>query len=285
MGHPLFAEISGAYRHDATAADMSESRRLINSNELLMANSKYYYRPCTSGKTSATFEGGYSFVSYAEADGLTLICVVLGSDTVMFDDESAEMRNLTETRRLYEWGFSEFSWRDVLSPADFVGKVPVAHGNGADFVNLHPGSSITLLLDNDISSEDFAQTVKHYPPENGDTLYAPVNAGDTLGELTLEYIGDTAGKVALKHYGVDFGPILLVASTSVELNRLQFIRMQISDMLASKTARIVMWVLSMLVLGYIALVIRYNILRRKRLQKIAEAKRKLIQERKDPNKR
>ena len=271
MSHPLFVEIAGSYRYETVSTNMSESRRLTNSNELLNPNSKYYYRSCTAGKTSATYEGGYSFVSFAEANGLSLISVVLGAEAVVLEDESVDLQNLSETQRLLEWGLSQFSWRTILSSAELVGRASVTHGAGADFINLHPESSITLLLDNDISNEDFLRTIKIYPDEKGETLYAPVYAGDVLGEVTLT------------RAGVNYGTVLLIANTDIELNRLQFIRMQIRDMLATSTARRIIWIMVVLVLGYIALVVRYNVLRRKRLRKIAEARKKLIEERQNQN--
>ena len=267
LRYPLFVEITGAYRYEIEETNMSEPRRLTNSNEMLNSNSKYYYRPCTSGMASATYEGGYSLVSFAEANGLSLISVVLGSDDFIYEDESVDLRNFTESQRLFDWGLSQFSRRTVLSPTDIVDKAPVMHGAGADFVNLRPEVSVELLLDNDVPIEEFVRVVTIYSVENGETLVAPIYAGDVLGEVTLT------------RKGTDYGTILLVANTSIELNRMQFIRMQVKDMLASSIARTVIWSLAALVLGYIALVVRYNILRRKRLKKIADAKRKLKEER------
>ena len=274
MGHQMFVEISGALRYDTKADVDSEPYKLTNLNTLLNLNSKYYYKPCSSGAVSATFEGGYSFVSYAEADGLSLISVILGSDTIVFEDESAEMRNLTEARRLFEWGFSQFSWRTIVSPdKPPVGKAPVTHGAGADFVNLRPETTITMLLDNDIRDEDFIRTITIYSVKNNEVLYAPITAGEVLGEMTLTRNGE------------NYGTVLLVANTNIDLNRLQYIKMQLTDMLGSRIARLIMWALMMLVLGYVALVIRYNVLRRKRLRRIAEAKKRLVDERRGQDRR
>ena len=203
MKHPLFVEIVGTYRYETSATNVSEARRLTNTNEFLSPNSKYYYEACTAGKTSATYEGGYSFVSFAEAHDLTLISVVLGSDDVVLEDESIDMRNLSETRRLFDWGFSRFSWRTILSTTDFVAKAPIVNGEGSDYINLRPESSITLLLDNDITDEDFIRTITIYPVENREVLYAPVFAGDILGEVMLAY------------NGIEYGTVFLVAADSI----------------------------------------------------------------------
>ena len=265
--NPLFAEISGTYRYTTAATNLSEPRTLVGSNSLLNTSGKYYFAPCMSGLASATYEGGYSFVAFAEADELSLISVVLGSDVIILEDESTQMRNLTEARRLFEWGFSQFGWRTILSSTELVDKAPVTDGAGADFVNLRPESSIRLVLDNDIPLEQFVRDVTIYSVDRDEPLVAPVMAGDILGEITITY------------NGIKYGPIRLVANTNVELHRLVFIKMQIIELLSGKLARIIIWTLSLLVVAYIALVVRYNVIRQKRLRRIKAAKRKLAEER------
>ena len=267
LSSPLFVEISGIYTHEMEETNMSGARRVTSTNELLNQNSKYYYRSSTSGIASATFEGGYSVVAFAESGGLSLIAVVLGSDDIIFEDDSVELRNFTGAQHLFDWGLSQFSWRTILSSTDLIDRAPVMHGAGADFVNLRPDSSITLLLDNDIPDEAYLRTVIIYSVENEETLYAPIYAGDVLGEIILTRGNET------------HGPILLVANTGIELHRMQFVRMQINDMLETSLARTIIWVLILLVVGYIALVIRYHVIRSKRRRKIAQAKAKLREER------
>jgi len=267
LSKPLFAEMSKLYRYTIDRTNKSEPRRLVNSNSLVNQNGKYYYKHCTSGIASVTFEGGHSFVGSAEADGLSLIVVVLGSDEVIKPDDSVDMHNLTEARRLFEWGYTEFGWRTILSSSELVGKAPIQHGAGADFVNLRPESSITLLIKNDIPLEEFEREVTIYSLERNRPLVAPIEAGDVLGEITLS------------RYDKVYGPIMLVANTSIELHRFEYIRMQVMDLLSNPIARYVLWGLIILVVLYIALVVRYNIIRRRRQNRIAQAKRKLAEER------
>jgi len=271
IGKELFTEISGVYRYTVKSTNVSDERTFTSPNLLLNANGKYYYRFCTSGMASITYEGGHSFVASAESDGLSLISVVLGSDVIILSDESAEMRNLTETRRLFEWGFSEFAWRIVLSSSEPVDKAPIMHGAGADFVNLRPEKEIRLLLDKDIPDEEFIKKITIYSLESGETLIAPIEAGAELGELTLMRNNES------------YGTVKLVANTSIDLHRLEFVRMQVAAVLSSSTTRTVIAVLTVLIVLYIALVIRYNIIRRKRLRRIADAKKRLVEERQSSN--
>jgi len=276
MSKELFAEISGTFRHVTDSVDGSAQRTLRSSNSLLNASGKYYYRHCSAGLasaisdggvTNATIESGYSTVAFAEADGLALIVVVLGASDVALEDGSTDLLNFTEARRLFEWGFTEFGWRTILSSNELVERAPIMHGAGADFVNLKAETEIKLLIENSVPIEDFVRTVNVYSEARNYQLVAPIQAGDILGEISLT------------RNGVEYGPIHLVANTSIELHRFEFIRMQVTDLMSSSGARYVIWGLAILVASYAVLVIRYNVIRRKRLNRIALAKRRIAEER------
>ena len=272
MSKPLFVEISGTYRYTLPETNASDARRLISNNSLLNQNGKYYYRHCLSGMSSITFEGGHSFVGMSESEGLSLITVILGSDEIMYEDESVDWRNLTEARRLFEWGYANFGMRQIISSTELVISVPVEHGAGADSINLRPVSSIELLLRNDISLDEFQRDIVIYSIENDETLTAPIEAGDVLGHVTITRFSED-GTV------FEYDPILLVANTSIELHRFVYIQMQISDALSTPAVRNIAIILSIIVAAYIGLVIRYNIIRRKRISAIRKAKQKLREER------
>jgi D-alanyl-D-alanine carboxypeptidase (penicillin-binding protein 5/6) len=262
----LYREISGTYRHVTESIDESESRTMTNANSLLNQNGKYFYRNCLSGISSASFEGRHSLVAYAEEDGLSLISVVLGANVIIFDDQSTDMKNFSETQRLFTWAYTQFGWRDILRTTDLLARVPVQHGAGADFVNARPETSFTFLLNNSTPTDVFRKNVTIFSEVNNTPLIAPVRAGEVLGE------------VIITRDGVEFTRISLVANTDVELNNIEYIRRQIVDMLSTTAARNVIIVLVLLVAGYAALVIRYNILRINRLRSIRQAKEEIIRE-------
>ena len=272
MESSLFADISGTYKYKVPQTNTAEVRSLTSSNYMLNESGKYYYRYCTGGKPSATYEGGYSLVASAEREGFYLVSVVLGSQAVILEDESTQMQNLTETRRLFEWAFSEFSWKTVISSSELVAKVPVLFGDGADFVNLRPVSSVSMLIHNDVKVSEFEKEIKLYSQESGETLTAPVRVGDALGEITLTYNG--------KNYGA----IKLVANTSIGLQRIEYIKAQLKKLMATPAVKIGFAVLLLLFAAYIVLVVRYNIHRRRHMQRVAEAKRKIIEDRQRTNK-
>jgi len=271
--YSYFEDISGTYRYTVSETNKAVQRRLTATNSLLNIGGKYFYRPCTSGLASITYEGGHSFAGFAESDGLSLIVIIFGSDVIMFPDQSAEMRNLTEAARLFAWGFASYSWRTILSQSDLVARAPLKSGAGADYINLRPESEIILLLDNDISEKDFTLRVVLYNDETENPLIAPVEADAALGEVTVTRYDPVTGRT------VSYGTIRLLANTGVEMNRLEYIRIQVADVLSGSIARGIIWSLFILVALYAALVIRYNIVRLRRIRRVREAKRKLIEER------
>jgi len=267
MKSTLFADIAGTFRHITESFDEFDSRTITSSNALLNQSSRYYYRHCLAGRDSNTFEGGYSLVSFAEDENLSLISVVLGSSVVIFEDESTEIQSFSETLRLFQWGYTQFAWRDILKTTDLLARVPIIHGSGADFVNARPEAALTLLLDNSVPTESFIRNITIFYDEENNPLIAPISAGDVLGEVTIT------------RDGIEYAKMALVANTDVNLSGVEYMRGQVSDMLASNIARNVMIVLGLLLLIYIALVVRYNIVRANRLRRIKNAKNDIIRER------
>ena len=51
-----------------------------------MYDGYYTYEYCKGGKTGRTSNAGFCLMSYAEKDGVTLICVVLGAEEEVIDE-------------------------------------------------------------------------------------------------------------------------------------------------------------------------------------------------------
>ena len=75
-----FRIITGTARYTIPATNKhSEPTYLQNHNEMLYprTTSQYVYEYCTGGKTGYTVAAGSTLVTYAEKDGMTLVCVVM----------------------------------------------------------------------------------------------------------------------------------------------------------------------------------------------------------------
>ena len=250
--HDLFKTIIKTGSYTVPATELSDSRTLTSTNRLINSDSTDYNKYCLGGKTGYTDSAGYCLVSAANDGVMDLTAVVMGCASVTLEDNTTQVQSFTETNRLYSWGFSSFSYRTVLSTGDLIGEVPVAMGSGADSVILRPENSVVIFLDNDIDVTKFEKTIHITSEENGESLTAPIDAGQELGELHLKYNGK------------DYGSVKLVASTSVPLSKIEFMRNQISDTLGTKAVKLIIFLVILLFVLYAVGVIFYNFYRRKK---------------------
>lgn len=264
---PLFTEVAGAISHTTAATDTSAPRSMTNSNYMLDEDrTRFYYKYAVFGKVSATYESGYGCTEYAERNGMSLISVMLGSSAIVTDDGTI-YQNMTETKRLLEWGFESYSWRTVLAKTKLVGKVPVELGDGADYVNLRVAEDVILLLRNDVEDSSVTRELRLYGSDDDGALTAPVEAGAVLGELDVFVDGRLMKTVKLE------------ADASIGLQRVSLLRRQIMAALGSTWFKVIVIIAALLFAAYAAIVIRYNVIRARRVREIQAKKQNLAEHR------
>ncbi len=264
---PVFTEVAGATTYTAPATNVSDSRPMTNSNFMLNSSrALYYYRYAIFGKVSATYENGYGSLQYAEQSGMALIAVLLGSSAITTDDGTV-MQNLTETRRLLKWGYENYSWHTVMATTQLVGNVPVTFGDGVDHVNLRIKQDVAALLRNDMADSAVTHKIRLYGTGDDGSLMAPIEAGTELGELDV-FVEDKL-----------IATVPLIADASVGLQRVSLLRQQVKTALSGTWFKIIIIVAVVLFLAYAAIVIRYNILRARRVRQIQAKKQSLADRR------
>lgn len=254
MKHPKFVSISNTAYKEIPATNISDTRQITTTNSLILpGNEKYYYKYAKGIKTGSTNDAGFCLVSSAERNGMTLVSVILGAQAVPQEDESYLIESFTETKKLFEWFYNNYSSKVILSKIELIKQVAVELGDGADSVVVRPNEDLTLILPNKISPEDFTRNITIYSEqENAPPLQAPVDEGQVLGEISLTYMDKT------------YGPFQLVANTEVSLSKIAFIKARISHTLSQPLARIIIVAVFLVIALYIIFVVRYNIIRRKR---------------------
>ncbi len=264
LSHTAVSRACAAITHSVPSTNESSIRHLENSNSLINPESRYYNEFVTGGKTGYTDEAGQCIAAAGNNSEISLVAVILGSRTVLEEDESTTNLALADAGRMFNWGFNSFGYREILSVSDLMTEVPVEMGDGADSVLLHPVNSITALMDRTIPDTEFHYDVTVYAEENGEKLVAPIEAGQILGEVTVSY------------NGVTYGTVELAASSSVGLLHIEYIRSQFRQVLQQKWVRILFRVVIILILVYLLYIILYSVLRarRKRLAR-ARAKKRL----------
>lgn len=251
MSMPLFAKITATENYTVAATNMSDERPIKNTNNLIMEKSPYYYEYAKGGKTGYTDAAGFCLASAAQKGEVRLVSVILKARSVVLDDGTTQTQSFSETKRLFQWGFSNFSYRTVLSTMKIVSEVDVALGNGAKSVALRPAESIVLLVDNDADLSKMQYTVRLNVPE-GETLKAPISEGQELGEADVMI------------NGVSYGTVKLLANYSVELDKAKFISSQIQSTLQNGVVKLIIIAIILMFAAYIGFIILYNVNRRKK---------------------
>jgi len=128
------------------------------------------YKGMLGGKTGFTDNAGYSFVSSAERDGITLTTVVLGTR-----GDAARFKN---TDRLLDWGFKHLRLQQVATATETVGAVPLApnHARVVPARFAETTSAVIFDLDGPVAR---SLTLP-------DTIALPVYEGQVIGHARLQ---------------------------------------------------------------------------------------------------
>ena len=264
MDYAMFEEICNTATYEVAETNMSPARTLQNTNGLINENSYYpgyYYEYAKGIKTGSTSAAGYCLISTASKNDIDLLAVVMGGVATEKEDGKLDYGSFSDSIALYEWAFENYSYQEILSSTETVTQVPVRHGADAETVSVRAETPITALLPNGTNMSEFDHDIVIYSQRDGEELEAPISAGEILGEITVT------------RDGVTYGTSNLVAGSSVELSKLDYMKTQIKDTLSKPLVKWVFWILVVLLAGYLALVIRYRILCIRRSRAVKQERR------------
>ena len=260
---PEFINISSAPVHTVPATNLSQARDLKNSNALITTESvygdKYFYPYCTAGKTGHTDAAGFCLVSSATRDDMDLICVVMHS-TAEGEGANRVFHQFQDSINLYEYGFNNFQYTDILLQSETLAQLDVALGAGTGVVGAQPRQGLQLLVAADADLVEYVRDVTIYSQENGTTLTAPIDSGTVLGEVSISHNGEVIFTTPL------------VAANSIALSHGAYIRTQIRDTLSNPAVFIGVVVVLLLLAAYLAWVIVYRIRRLQHLRSVKAAR-------------
>ncbi|WP_125116512.1 D-alanyl-D-alanine carboxypeptidase family protein [Agathobaculum sp. Marseille-P7918] len=165
LKHPKILEYTGIWMDSIRGGKFS----LANTNKMLKS-----YPGLTGLKTGYISEAGFCISASAERDGLSLVAVVMAAPT--------KETRMADASALLNYGFANFTV--YTPPADLLQPVPVQLGN-ADSVQPVLQDSQSFVVEKEKASQ--LETHLELP----DTLQAPVEAGQQIGELTVSSGGET----------------------------------------------------------------------------------------------
>ena len=166
----------------------AEETVLRNHHDMLCtyhnANRKYLYPYCVGGKTGYTATANSTLVTYAEKDGMTLICVVMNTQSP---------NQFIDTVNLFDYAFDNFQVLNVAeNDTDYSAETTVDNGNLnniAPFVELDKDAVIVLP-----KTAEFSDTSSSVEYNDSDPEIA--------GSITYTYAGRNVGKADIKTTGV-----------------------------------------------------------------------------------
>ena len=195
MENDTFRTIVSTRSYEIPATNMHKARLFYSTNALLVTwyyRESYIYDKAIGIKTGTTDEGGYCLLSAAENGEDYLISVVLNAPLVEKTEGGSDRRQFTESRELFKWGFSNFTRRQIVDTATPLAQVEVTLSQ-TDHVLVRPAHQLERTLPRDMKPEDIKQEIVL----DAEIVEAPVEAGQTLGTLTLTYQGQELGSVDL----------------------------------------------------------------------------------------
>ncbi|MEG0755238.1 MAG: D-alanyl-D-alanine carboxypeptidase family protein [Oscillospiraceae bacterium] len=208
MQNPTFRDIVSSVSYTVPPTNMHGERILHDTNALISTFNirGYYYKYAIGVKTGTTPQAGSCLAAAAEKDGKYLISVILGAKIITQENGDRLRQSFSETTRMFEWGFSNFTRKSILDDMTPLRESPVTLSSEVSSVALRPEKALEATLPNDVDSAAFTREVKL----NAEQVEAPVKAGQVLGEVTVKN-GDTV-----------YGTIPLVAVQDVERSQLLY---------------------------------------------------------------
>ena len=239
MKHETFRTIVTTKSYDMPATNIHPEVRTVHSTNALISNwnvTGYLYSYATGIKTGHTNESGYCLAAAATKEDRSLISVVMGCEREPGTSGSKGRTDFSETIRLFEWGFNNFSTQTILDATKRdIPEIEVTLGKGTNYVTLEPQGEISALLPNDISTEDF----KYDYTLNANSVEAPVEKGQVLGTITASFNGK------------EYGSLPLVASIGVEVDTLMYNLDRIQKFFSQLWVKILLVILLVVILFFI----------------------------------
>ena len=171
LQHPKILDYTGIWMDSIRGGTFS----LANTNKMLKS-----YQGLTGPKTGYISEAGYCISASAEREGLSLVAVVMAAPT--------KENRMADATALLNYGFANFT--AYTPPADILTPIPVKLGRALSVQPVMEGGTSFIV---EKAQAEGLETHLDLP----DSLTAPVQAGQEIGNLTVTSGGETLLQVPL----------------------------------------------------------------------------------------
>lgn len=180
MDNESFRTVFTATEHTIAATNMAPERELFSRNSMMDTSSKLYYDSrVIGGRTGVAGDGRRCLASAAEFNGMQLISVVMGSETVYQEDgySAVTVGGYKETTALLDAGFNGYQSAQILYANQTLRQCEVTDGE-CDVI-LGPQVSVSTVLPDGVSSADLTFRYTDVP------MRAPIEQGEMLSSLEI----------------------------------------------------------------------------------------------------
>lgn len=184
LQNEVFVEMFNAVSYTVPATNKVKERTVKTTNYLASKETvkTQYDSRVTGGKTGALSTTDRSLICTAEHSGKQYLVVLMSAQGTVTDDGLSvkTFGSFEETRALLDFGFKEFSFRQVLQANQVLQQFPVSDGENSVFAG--PVKDLYSTLPITVQPEDasFRCTLTS-------ALTAPVNAGQVIGNVEVWY--------------------------------------------------------------------------------------------------
>ncbi len=169
IAHPKILEYSGIWQDTIRGGEFG----LTNTNRLVR-----YYPGCTGLKTGSTARAGFCVSATAKREGLSLVCVIMGAQT-------RDSRNASAAK-LLDYGFANY---ETYRASGGESEIPVQGSDTATLKVSWPAFCATVPK----GSASRVSVSRELPPY----VQAPLQAGDSVGEIVYSLNGKEIGRVQM----------------------------------------------------------------------------------------
>ena len=207
LTYELFREICDTVEYTVPATNMSKARKLVTTNYLILNDGNrymsdngtyftYYLEEAQGIKTGYTSAAGRCVISRATDDNMDLLCIIMGAETRMMPDDSVRYDNFVEAKKLFHYGFSNFSYAKVAFANSWpMFQEEVRYGEDKRGVVLIPSEDVSCLLPKEYDND---KVTTRYELDDPGGLVAPLTQGQEVGTLYVSYDGTVVGTTRLE---------------------------------------------------------------------------------------
>ena len=192
LENPRFQEMFCAQTYVIPETNQSEERKLKTTNTMMLTSaSEHYDKRVTGGRTGSTNAAGRCIAITAEANGMELVCVLMGAEPTYTEDGKSVLRfgSFEEMAELLDYAFDGHELHPMATGGQIMTQLEVV--NGANHVAVRPDSSIITVLPKGVDPQTLRWEFE------SSTLTAPVEAGQSAGTMQVWYEGICVGQTQL----------------------------------------------------------------------------------------